>query len=77
MGNERPFDVAKPRTPKGAARLRERIALNAIRNLTEIEDEEKFKDILINDYGIKAGQPRYEAALSAWREALASKRPHR
>ena len=73
MRKERPFEVAKPRTPKGEARVRERIALDAMRVLTEIGDEETFKDILNRVYGIKPGEPRYEAALSAWRAALASK----
>ena len=73
MGKERPFDVAKPRTPKGEARVRERVAMNAIRTLTEIGDEETFKEILNRVYGIKPGEPRYESALSAWRAALASK----
>lgn len=73
MRKEKPFDVAKPRTPKGEARVRERVVMDAMRTLIEIGDEEAFKDILIRVYGIKPGEPRYEAALRAWREALASK----
>ena len=73
MREEKPFDIAKPRTPKGEARVRERVALDAMRTLTEIGDEETFKEILNRVYGIKPGEPRYEAALSAWRAALASK----
>ena len=73
MRKDRPFDVAKPRTPKGEARVRERVAMDAMRTLTEIGDEETFKEILNRVYGIKPGEPRYEAAVSAWRAALASK----
>ena len=73
MRKDRPFDVAKPRTPKGEARVRERVAMDAMRTLTEIGDEETFKEILNRVYGIKPGEPRYEAALRAWREALTSK----
>ena len=73
MQKDRPFDVAKPRTPKGEARVRERVALDAMRVLTEIGAEKTFRDILNRVYGIKPGEPRYEAALRAWREALASK----
>ncbi len=47
--------------------------MDAMRTLTEIGDEETFKEILNRVYGIKPGEPRYEAALSAWRAALASK----
>jgi hypothetical protein len=73
MRKERPFDIAKPRTPKGEARVRERVAMDAMGTLTEIGDEETFKEILNRVYGIKPGEPRYEAALRAWREALTSK----
>lgn len=72
MRKEKPFEVAKPRTPKGKARVRERIALDAMRTLTEIGDEETFKNAL-NLYGLKPGEPRYDAALRAWRLAQASK----
>ena len=73
MRKEKPFDIAKPRTPKGEVRVRERVALDAMRTLTEIGDEETFKEILNRVYGIKPGEPRYEAALIAWRSALTSK----
>ena len=73
MRVEKPFDVAKPRTPKGEARVREGVAMDAMRTLTEIGDEETFKEVLSRVYGIKPGEPRYEAALSAWRSALASR----
>ena len=72
MRKERPFDIAKPRSPKGEARVRERVALDAMSVLTEIGDKETFKKALLL-YGIKPGESRYEAALSAWRSAQASK----
>ena len=72
MRKEKPFDVAKQRTPKGEARVRERVAMDAMRTLTEIGDEETFKEALYL-YGIKPGESRYDAALRAWRSAQASK----
>jgi hypothetical protein len=68
MSKERPFDVAKPRTPKGAARVREQLTMGSIGLLMAIGDEEKFKEALRSIYKIKPGEPRYEAALAAWRE---------
>lgn len=73
MQEEKPFDIAKPRTSKGEARVRERVAMDAMRTLIEIDEEETFRDVLSSVYGIKPGEPRYEAAIKAWRSALASK----
>jgi len=73
MRKERPFDIAKPRTPKGEARARERVTMDAMGILAEMQDEDKFKEALNRLYGIKPGEPRYEAALSAWRAVQASK----
>jgi hypothetical protein len=33
-----------------------------------IQDEEKFQEALSSLYRIKPEEPRYEAALAAWRE---------
>lgn len=77
MRKEKPFDIAKPRTPKGEARVRERVTMDAIGLLAELQDEDEFKEALNRLYGIKPGEPRYEAALNAWREVQASTRPHR
>jgi hypothetical protein len=65
------FNEARPRTAKGDALLRERVAMDAMRTLTQVEDESKFKELLITHYNLKPGQPQYEAALIAWREAQA------
>ena len=73
MQEEKPFDIAKPRTPKGEARVRERVAMDAMRILIEIDDEDTFRRDLCRIYTIKPGEPRYEAALKAWRSARASK----
>jgi len=73
MREEKPFDIAKPRTPKGEARVRERVAIDAMRTLIEIDDEGTFKEALSRFYGIKPGESRYEAALKAWRLARVSR----
>jgi hypothetical protein len=72
MKKKIPFEIAKHRTPKGEARARERVTMDAMGMLTAIEDEEKFKDALTSLYRIKPGEPRFESALAAWREAQAS-----
>ena len=65
------FSEARPRTAKAAALMRERVTMNAMRTLTAVADEEKFKEMLTSLYQLKPGQPQYEAALRAWREAQA------
>ena len=65
------FSEARPRTAKGDALLRERAAMDAMRTLTQVEEESKFIELLTTRYNLKPGQPEYEAALIAWREAQA------
>ena len=77
MREEKPFDIAKPRTPKGEVRVRERVTMDAIGLLADLQDENEFKEVLNRLYQIKPGEPRYEAALSAWRAVQASKRSRR
>jgi len=69
---EKPFDIARPRTPKDEARVRERVTMDAMGILLEIGDEESFKESL-RIYGMMPGQPRYEAALTIWRETQSEK----
>jgi len=73
MRKERSFDIARPRTPKDEARVRERVTMDAMGMLMAIQDEEKFKEALSSIYRIMLGEPRYEAALAAWRQGQASK----
>jgi hypothetical protein len=73
MGEERPFDIAKPRTPKGEARVRERVTMDAMGILMAIQEEEKFKEALYRFYRIMPGEPRYEEALAVWRQGQISK----
>ena len=68
MRKEKPFDVARPRTPKDEARIRERVTMDAMAMLLEIGNEDSFKEAL-KIYGITPGEPRFEAVLAAWREA--------
>lgn len=63
-----PFDEAKPRTPKAAARQR---AKEMEKNATELltaDYEETFAFLLEEKFNVKRGSPQYEAALAAWRE---------
>ena len=65
------FSEVRPRTAKGDALMRERVAMDAMRTLTQVEEESKFIELLTTRYHLKPGQPQYEAALIAWREAQA------
>jgi hypothetical protein len=65
------FSEARPRTAKADVLMRERVEMDAMRTLTAVADEEKFKEALTTIYKLKPGEPRYEAALIAWREAQA------
>jgi hypothetical protein len=47
--------------------------MDAMGMLMAIQDEEKFKEALSSIYRIMPGEPRYEAALAAWRQGQASK----
>jgi len=62
------FHEAKPRTPKAAARKRERKIIEAMADLLELDDEETFKSVLAEKFGIKPGNPRYQQALATWAE---------
>ena len=62
------FGEAKPRTSKGAARLREAKAMEAMEDLAALGDEEEYKRILEELFEIKPGHPRYEKAMTTWRE---------
>jgi hypothetical protein len=73
MKKKSAFSEARPRTAKGEILMRERIEMDAMRTLTAVADEAKFKEALITIYKLKPGEPRYDAALAAWREAQASR----
>ena len=59
----------KPKTAKAAIRQRERDLMAKLEKLMEINDENTFREGLEKEFGIKPGDPRYEKAMSAWREA--------
>ena len=61
MKKEKPsaFSEARPRTPKAAALMRDRVTMNAMQTLTAVADEAKFKEMLTTIYQLKPGQPQY------------------
>ena len=59
----------KPKTAKGNIRQRERDLMAKLERLMEINDEAAFREGLEKDFGIKPGDPRFEKAMNAWREA--------
>jgi hypothetical protein len=62
------FTEAKPRTPKGDVRQREIKTMKAMEELSNLGDEDEYKRILAEDYGIAPGHPRYEKAMATWRD---------
>jgi hypothetical protein len=62
------FDEAKPRTPKGEAHKREKKIMDAMADLLELDDEEAYKRVLAEKFGIKPGNPRYQPAMATWAE---------
>ncbi len=62
------FDEAKPRTPKSEARQREIKAMKAMEELSNLGEEDEFKRILAEEYGILPGHPRYDKVMATWRE---------
>jgi hypothetical protein len=67
------FNEAKPRTPKGEARQREVKALKLMQELSDICDENEFKNILAERFGIVPGHPQYENAMATWKEVQRGK----
>lgn len=59
----------RPKTAKGNIRQRERDLMAKLEKLMEINDEDTFREGLEKDFGIKPGDPRYDKAMNAWREA--------
>jgi len=62
------FQEAKPRTPRGEVRKRERKIMDAMADLVDLDDEETYKRVLAEKFAIKPGNPRYEKAMATWSE---------
>jgi hypothetical protein len=62
------FQEAKPRTPRAEARKREQKIMDAMAGLLDLDDEEAYKRVLAEKFGIKPGNPRYQQALAIWAE---------
>lgn len=68
MKKQSAFNEAKPRTPRSEARQREVKAMKAMEELSSLDEEDEFKRILAEEFGIVPGHPRYEKAMATWRE---------
>jgi hypothetical protein len=68
MKKTSPFDEARPRTPKSEARQREIATMKAMADLNNLDDEEAYKLVLAEVYGILPGHPRYAKAIATWRD---------
>jgi len=50
-----PFDQARPRTGRGQAKRREAEVIREMRDLMDLRDEDEFRSILIEVYGLSPG----------------------
>ena len=73
MREERPFDIAKHRTPRGQAKLRERMMLEKMSALLSESTEGSFAEKLEIAFGIKPGSQQFKEALKLWRAASSSR----
>jgi hypothetical protein len=67
---ESDYEKSRPRTPRAEAARREKEAKGKMRELLSVKDEETFRRILIENFGLKPGSQQFESALAAWREGL-------
>jgi len=65
----KPFEIARPRTPRSEARKREQELMNKLAKLMEIDDEQTFEEGLQNDFGITPDDPRFVEIKRVWRDA--------
>jgi hypothetical protein len=42
--------------------------MDAMADLLDLDDEETYKRVLAEKFGIKPGNPRYQRALATWAE---------
>jgi hypothetical protein len=63
------FSEAKPRTAAGEARRRVEEVQDKLRALLDSEDEDSFRQGAAEFFELRPGEPHFEAALAAWREA--------
>ena len=62
------FEDERPRTPKGEALKRERGMKKRLAAALRIKDERRFVQVLKDDFGITASDPRLADLLKVWRE---------
>lgn len=62
------FSVFKPRTAKGNIRQRELDLMAKLEKLMDADDEHTFREGLEKEFGLKPGHPKYETAMSTWRD---------
>jgi len=69
MKKKSAFSEAKPRTAAGEARWRMQQVKEKVSALLDSEDEESFRQAAAEFFELRPGEPRFEAALAAWRGA--------
>ena len=63
------YQKSGPKSPKAAARARERQIQTQMRDLLAINDENALVSVLKSDYNLTPRDPRYKAIMQIWRDA--------
>ena len=63
------YSRSGPKSPKAAAKERERQVQSQMRDLLAIKDESTLVSVLKNDYSLTPRDPRYKAIMQIWRDA--------
>jgi hypothetical protein len=58
-----------PKSPKAAAKERERRIQAQMRNLLAIDDENTLVSVLKSDYALTPKDPRFKAIMQTWYDA--------
>lgn len=66
---KRPFDEARPLTPRAAAQKREREIAKQLEDLLAATSEEEFRQEIFRLFDTVPGESRYEAALAIWKSS--------
>jgi hypothetical protein len=64
---EKPFEVAKQRTPKGAAETRRREMIDKMAELLAIVDKEVVIERIKTAFNITPESPQFAAIMNVWR----------
>jgi len=62
------MDEGKVRTPRAEAARREKLLMKKLHELSEIRDEETFRETLEKDFGITPTDKRFKELIKIWND---------